>query len=271
MATARQQSKDRFPLLLAIALPVLAGIAYMHAYGAPQSYILVNSGALLVAALWIFLRPPLSSRRTMHIAGGLVVVLFVLPLLTGPEVNGVARWIPVGPFQFHSGAIAVPLLAGVAATDRDDAPIGLLGAIFLAILQPDGGTLFAITGLAIGLYFAKPDWKPGAVAAAAFFAALHAHFRGMLAPQPFVERVLADLLLSHPLLALGLFASLVASFWLILRAWRQPFPVRAALAGAMAGFTLAAIMSNYPSILIGYGASPIIGFGLALGIRWRPS
>jgi hypothetical protein len=28
-------------------------------------------------------------------------------------------------------------------------------------------------------------------------------------------------------------------------------------------------VSNYPSVLIGYGASPILGFGLALGLLAR--
>ena len=42
--------------------------------------------------------------------------------------------------------------------------------------------------------------------------------------------------------------------------------VRHALAGSLFGFSLAAIVSNYPSVLIGYGAAPIIGYGLALAL-----
>ena len=42
--------------------------------------------------------------------------------------------------------------------------------------------------------------------------------------------------------------------------------VRHALAGPLFGFSLAATVSNYPSVLIGYGAAPIIGYGLALAL-----
>ena len=38
------------------------------------------------------------------------------------------------------------------------------------------------------------------------------------------------------------------------------------LATMRVGFSLAAIVSNYPSVLIGYGAAPILGYGLALAL-----
>ena len=259
----------RIPSLLALALPVLAGLAYLYAFGAPQSFVLINAGALVMGLIWIAIAPRVSGLLSLRIIAGLAIVLLALPLVTGPEVKEVSRWVPIGPFQLHAGALAVPLLAFAAVLDRSYTPAWLLGAVFLATLQPDAGTLFGICGLAIGLYFAKPDWKPGIVAITAFMAALYAHLRGMLAPQPFVERVLSELFIANPLAGLALLLALVASLLLILRIAPQPLSVRTALAGTLGGFSLAALMSNYPSVLIGYGASPIIGFALALGIRWR--
>ena len=55
--------------------------------------------------------------------------------------------------------------------------------------------------------------------------------------------------------------SLVTSLALILRA---PTPARWPLAGALSGFVLAALLGDYPTPLIGYGAASIIGLGLAL-------
>ncbi len=269
MSEGAPQRFEILPSLLALALPVLAGLGYLFAYGAPQSHLLINGGALALGLVWIVVGPRLSNLRSVRIVGALAILLLALPLATGPNIEGVARWIPLGPFQLHSGALAVPLLAGAAVLDRDYTPVWLLSAVFLAMVQPDAGALFAITGLSIGLYFAKPDWKPGVVAMAAFLAALYAHLRAVLPPQPFVERVLAELILTSPLLAFALFLSLLASFFLILRNTAQPLAVKAALAGTFAGFSLVALMSSYPSILIGYGASPIIGLALALGIRWR--
>ena len=41
--------RDRFPALLAIALPVLVGLAYMATGGAPSAYLIVNGAALAEA------------------------------------------------------------------------------------------------------------------------------------------------------------------------------------------------------------------------------
>ena len=69
----------------------------------------------------------------------LLALLFV-PLLTGPSLSGVARWLPLGPLIVHSGMFAVPALAVLAAQDRDyGAPI-LLTALLAAFLQPDAAT-----------------------------------------------------------------------------------------------------------------------------------
>ena len=49
------------------------------------------------------------------LAGGATLALF-LPLLTGPEMGGVARWLPAGPVSLHSGALLLPLMGSVAAS-----------------------------------------------------------------------------------------------------------------------------------------------------------
>jgi len=41
---------------------------------------------------------------------------------------------------------------------------------------------------------------------------------------------------------------------------------RFAVSGALIGFALASIIGSYPTPLIGYGASAILGFALALGL-----
>lgn len=71
---------------------------------------------------------------------------------------------------------------------------------------------------------------------------------------------------THPLAALGLLASMVASYYLMVAGPAGPEPSRKALAGCLSGFSFAGLVSNYPSALIGYGAAPILGFGLALGL-----
>lgn len=265
----------RLPALLALAVPVLAGLGWMALAGAPLHYLAINAGALVLGLAWIVLgRLPegAGARRAMGVG---LVVLFALPLLTGPQVNGVARWLPLGPLALHAGMLVLPPLLVIAAgqsdQQRDDAPPLLLAALFVALLQPDAASAFAITFACVGLHHVGEDWRFGMVAIVGFFATIAAALRGELAAQPFVERVLVEAALAVPLAALALFAALVAGFFLLLVAVPLARPARYALAGSLFGFSVMAMMSNYPSALIGFGAAPILGYALVLAGRPDPA
>lgn len=251
---------------MALAIPVLAGLGYLFAFQAPRSYLAVNAAALAIAAIWIVfaLRPPSTTARRVLI-GTLLLLLFV-PLLTGPSLSGVARWLPLGPFQLHAGMLTVPLLAVLVGEEPDHAPVFFSIALLAAFLQPDMATGAALMLAAVGLYDATRDWRCALFAIVAFAASLVAAMRGELPAQLFVERVIFLLARSDPLAALGLLMALVASFYLIISGLPGREPARKALAGALFGFSFAGLVSNYPSALVGYGAAPVLGFGLALGL-----
>ena len=257
----------RLPALLALGLPVLCGLAYMALFGAPAIYLLLNGAALLLGLLWIalgFLPRHLMLRRSLAL---MLIVLLFLPLLTGPRINDIARWLPLGPLALHAGMLALPPLVVLAASDEDDGALLLLVALFATLLQPDGSSAFAITFACVGLYRARQDWKVGAVMVAAFVVAIIATLRGELPALPFVERVLVDAAFAMPAVALVLLAALVASLFLILFPVSLPRASRFALAGSLFGFAVSALMSNYPTPLIGFGAAPILGYALALSDR----
>lgn len=257
----------RITALLALSLPCLAGLAYLYAFEAPRSYLIVNAGALTVGLGWIaFGRLP-STLRVQRILSAFLLALMALPLILGPDINGVARWLFLRGFSLHTGMLAIPLLAVFAARDREYAPAMLLTAIFLTLIQPDAASAFALMLASVGLYFAWHEWKPGVVAIVGFAVGILASLRGELPPQQFVERILGELIPVAPLVALGLALSLIVSFLLILKATPLPKAERFAVAGTFAGFAITALMSNYPNILIGYGAAPILGFALALSAR----
>jgi len=263
-------SKERLPALLALALPVLAGLGWMAFAGAPPLYLAINAGALAIGSAWVtFGRLPAGAAPRRALAIGLVA-LFALPLLSGSEVNGITRWIPLGPLPLHSGMLTLPLLLVLAARQRDDAPPLLLAALLVALLQPDAASAFAITFACVGLHHVSQDWRMGAVAIMGFFAAIAAALRGELPAQQFVERVLVAAAFDQPLAALGLFGALAAGFLLMLFAAPMPRAERFALAGTLFGFSAAAMMSNYPSALIGFGAGPILGYALGLAAREEP-
>ena len=258
------------PGLLALALPVLAGLAYLYAAGAPQHYLLVNAGALIAAAaLAVTVRAPSSRRMRQLLIAAMVAALFV-PLVTGPYLNGVARWIPLGPVQLQSGSLLLPAIIILAARHRNAAAPVLLACVLAGLLQPDAALGFALVFALLGLHDVTRDWRVGLACILAFFASLAMAYRGTPPPQDFVERVLVDAAQLSIFASIGLFAALLASFLLILFALPASKAQRYSLAGCLFGFTILSLMANYPSVLIGYGAAPILGFGLALGLS-QPS
>lgn len=259
-------TSDRGICAGALALPVAALLAFLAIAGAPGQYLLTDAVALGIALAWIALgRMPQSERAARLILAALTILLFV-PLLTGPQINGIARWLPLGPIQLHAGMLAFPAIAVLAAREPRWAPAILLAALAAALLQPDGGTAFAITFAAIGLYHVTSDWRLAMVCIVAFFAALVATIHGELAPQEFVERVFRTAFAIQPIIALALALALAASFALMLFAIPHERAARFALAGALFGFFIIALMNTYPFPLIGHGAASILGFGLALGL-----
>ena len=260
--------------ILALALPVVAGLVYLALAGAPRSYALINGLAALLAVGAIALLPGIAGERVRRALALVLIAALFVPLVTGPYLNGVARWLPLGGFVLHSGALIFPALAVLAARDEDYAPPILLAALLAASLHPDAALGLAVMMTAVGLYNATRDWRLVPVAGIAFFASMVAGLRGELPAQPFVERVLIHLAMETPLAAFGLALALLGAFFLVAHALPATKPVRHALAGSLFGFSLAALVSNYPSVLIGYGAAPILGYGLALGLavgRNRPT
>jgi hypothetical protein len=256
-------------IFAAIAVPAIAGIVWLGLSDAPARYAAINAGALALALLWIAIgRAPETANGRRALVLVLLAILFA-PLATGPVINGVARWLPLGPVTLHAGSLVIPAITVLAARMRQQAATILLVAILAALLQPDAASGFALTFAAVGLHHIGRDWKVGVAAIAGFFASIHAAINGLLPAQPYVERVLVELAGSAPLVALGLSAALVAGFLALVRSPGIAATERYALGGALFGFALMGWMSNYPSILIGYGASPILGFGIALGLRSR--
>lgn len=255
--------KERFPALLAIALPVLAGLAYMALRGAPPSYPIVNAIALALAAALVLVGLPEVGERARRIAGAGLLALFALPLLTGPETSGIARWLPLGPFILHAGMLTIPALGVLAARENVLGPAALFAALLVALAQPDFASAFALTGAAIGLYQVRGDWRIGLVIIAGFFIAISAALRGELPPAPFVERVLQDATAASPAMAAILALALAGSVVAMLFGTGLPRTARYPLGMSLVGFLLAALINNYPTPLAGYGAAAIIGFAFA--------
>lgn len=247
--------------LLALAAPVIAGLGWMAWSGAPSTWLAINAGALFLAmtlALWLPL--PRGENGQLALVAG-AVVLLGLTLLGGAEVNGVRRWLALGPLRLHTGYLVLPLVVTLA--DRlpaKRAAIILFAAVLASALQPDRATSMALLAAIAVMIVRRPQMPLAATMAAALTGAVVTLDQSdPLQPVRFVEAVQADALAAQPVFGVLLVLLTFAPLLLLYRGRpAQPLVAFMLIAGLMA------FAGPYPSILIGYGAAPILGFGLAL-------
>ena len=250
--------------IAAVVLTVIAGAAWLHRSSAPQSWVAVNLGALVVGlAAFVFLRS--IDRQKAGLVVLVVAPAIALLALAGPGVDGVHRWIALGPLRLHAAMLGGPLF--VVSLARQPGWLGAAATALLALalaLQPDAGTALALAtatgGLAIGERSARRLTALLAALAALGWTAI---MPDPLEPVPFVEGVIPAMLaapdpLSIAALVLLALASLAPAFG----------GGREGLALAAWGMTLgaASLLGASPVPLLGYGAAPIIGYAAALGM-----
>ncbi len=275
-STSEVPWRDRLPAVLALVIPVVFGAAWLAAGGAPVHYPLVNLGALVLSLLWIITGRGPHTAFSRHLLAVVLLLVMLAPLVIGPQVTSISgdrvvRWFPLGNITLHAGMLTTPALVVLAARNSKLAAPIILAALLATLLQPDAATGFALTFAAVGLHHVTKDWKVGMVSILGFFASITMALHGEIGPQPFVERVLVEAAKQDMLLAAALATSLISAFLLILFAISVVREVRFALAGLLFGFLIVSLMSNYPTPFIGYGAAPILGFGLALGLHRIPA
>lgn len=256
--------KDRLPAALALAIPTLAGVLYQAVWGAPLAFIAINGGSLVAGLLLIgFARIPERKRSQDALAAALTALL-VAPLIFGPSIDGIARWISVGGISLHVGMIAAPLLVRLAASELRFGPWILLAGLLASYAQPDLATCLALTLGAFAAAISHRSVAMLAVSGLGGVASYGASLAAELPPQPFVEQVLPTAYDLSPVWAFVLGGSLLAAALVLLTQARSHLRERLAVVATMCGFLAAALIGNYPYPLIGYGAASIMGFSFAL-------
>ena len=272
MPAAETDRRDRLLALAALAAPVLAGVIGFWLGGAPNTYSAVNLAALLLAGL-LLLVPAIRQDRWPETVACAVVVLLAASLLLGPETEGVRRWIAIGPVRLHCGMLILPALA--AALPHLARPYGaatVAACAALILLQPDLASASALfLGVVAGSSGIRPDGYVLLMRGSAAAGLVAAAFRpDPLSSVRFVETALADGWSVSPLLGAAMAASLAAAVLIapsiLTRTAPQLRHSARGLTAAMAGFVGLSLILPYPQPLIGFGASPILGFGLALAV-----
>lgn len=250
----------------------VSGIAYLMISGAPLVYSIVNGGALVVGLLLYVVRQvPVGRKTFVHPEFWMFfsAAVLILTALFGAEIEGIKRWIAIGPVLMQPGIILVPLMTLLFAGRPERLPsIAICIAALALALQPDRATAGVLAAATIGILLHRRDLTTFICAAVSVFSFCIALFRPDNLPAiEFVEGVyraaVASGILSSLLVALGTAILLVPAFYI------RVLPTHRSLLPFVFGvvwftFVLAALFGNYPTPLVGYGSSSIIGYFLCL-------
>lgn len=259
------------PFQLAIVCAVGAtglGLAYMTAGGAPTRYLAMNCAALLFGLVLVGL-----ARRGEARGNGLLdlalAVALLLTSLFGESAGGVMRWVSVAGILLQPGLFLVPILALRFARSTDAlSTVAVLTAALALALQPDRAMAGALAAGMTALVLTRPG-RAALIGAGGALAALVATLvRTDPSPaMPFVDGVLVSSFEVDPLAGVAVLGGALLMLLPAAVGLSRDSAGRSAHAvfGAVwLAVILAAILGNYPTPLVGYGGSAIIGYLVSL-------
>jgi hypothetical protein len=252
---------------------VAMGMAYMTAAGAPSRFVLMNFAALVLgASVWLGLGRVAGSRLA---GAGLVTltlaVALLLTALLGVPVDGAARWVSVGPLGLQVSLIVLPLMLVLYARRPDGVGTAAMVVAALALaLQPDRAMAGVLAAGLLALLLAKRSRLPVIAASASVLAFGWTLLRPDLLPaSPYVDRILYTAFEVHLLAGLAVLIGAAALVMpAALGAWKlgSERPALLAFGGCWAGVIVAAALGNYPTPLVGYGGSAVLGYLLSVAL-----
>ena len=249
---------------------VSLGLAYMAIAGAPARYLAINIGATGIGLTMLALlsRAEPTGRQwagaIMVMAGGLLATA-----LLGDNVDGATRWVRLGALSIQPSLILLPAMLVAFARCRSTlTTAGVIAAAAAMAIQPDRAMAGMLAGGLAVLVIMRPD-RHVIVALGASIAGFAATLvrADTLPAAPYVDQILYSSFSVHG--AAGM-AVLSGSALLLVPAvvgWRYDPANRetyAAFGAAWLAAILAAALGNYPTPIVGYGGSAIIGYALSL-------
>jgi hypothetical protein len=255
------------------------GLAYMIAAGAPLSYLAMNAAALAIGLLAVGVLT--EAGRLWRIGGGAVGValacLILLTSLFGVSADGATRWISAGGILLQPGLLLVPVVALGFARARDWASLlaVLIAALALA-LQPDRAMAGALAAGMAALALARPERTVlvalGAALAGFTATLVRADASGAM---PFVDQIFYSSFGVHPLAGFAVLAGAALMLVPAIAGYiKDPDhrPIYAVFGAVWLAVILAAALGNYPTPLVGYSGSAILGYLISLlGLPPRPA
>lgn len=263
----------------------LLGVGIMRMYGSPMSMPVMNLvaallGLVLIAWLSSAMVAGIQKRPEIVALGGLAI--FAATQLD-PGLDGVHRWVTLGPVRLHVGALFAPivLLAVVALWVRQKTSLAVLtlalGLVFF-VAQPDAGQTTAWAAAVVALA-ALPGKRLAMRFVLVVLAALGTIAAWMrpdpLAGVPMVEGIVGEAWRMHSALGAGAMVALallpLSALFAARRARTNYLAVRygLVLATYFVGSLVVVAIGEFPTPVLGFGASPMLGAVLGLGLLGR--
>lgn len=198
----------------------------------------------------------------------------VWTLMNGVTLEGARRWLALGPVQLHTASVVLPFAAWAFAegfNDRRVAPLAAVVALALLYQQDAASSLAFALALGAATLVRRPrqvvPWAVTVVAAVLAYAAWAEP--DTLPAVPYVEGLVPVAFAANPVLGLlagVLMVSLPAPFLLVAFTRPERRAMAASLAALWAGWIASNLFGNYPAPVMGYGAAPILAWGLSVGL-----
>jgi acetyl esterase/lipase len=247
------------------------GLIYMAAAGAPLIYLGINFGALVAGLALLAVSARASTYSTCRTGSGILflAILLLATSMFGRSVEGATRWVSVGPLFVQTSLLFLPaIIIGFVRVRTFVATIGVLIAALALALQPDRAMAGVLAAGVAPLAVQKFDRFTGVALLGALAAFVFTLTRPEALPAvPFVDQVYYT---AFEVNYLAGAAVLLGSAILLIPAvlgWRATGAERATalVFGAMwIAVMLAAALGNYPTPVVGYGGSAIVGYLLSL-------
>jgi len=255
------------------------GLAYLTFAGAPAFYLVGNAVALVLGFLIVGLLMATGGvgERTLGTVAVALGALLVATALFGTHADGATRWFTLFGVSTQPSLMLVPPLVMIFARTRGTlATCGMALAALALAMQPDRAMAAALTAAAGALALVRPDRRTLTVLALAVVGLATTVLRPDALPAvPFVDRVFYTAFAAHPLAGIAVFAGVVVMMVPPVAGWTSDpanRPVHAAFGALWLVIIAAAALGNYPTPVVGYGASAIVGYVVALlGLPRRSS
>jgi hypothetical protein len=243
------------------------GLLVMAVAGAPKAYLIINMAALTIGLAMLALlqrnrpRPTHVGWLVLAAAAGLLATT-----LLGTTIDGATRWVRIGVVSLQPSLVLLPLMVMTFARVRDaKSTLAMLIAAIALAIQPDRAMAGALLAGLAALAVSARDRQVLLALVAAFCSFAVTLMRpDTLPPTPFVEQVHASAFAFSPAAGLALLAGSALLLLPMLALHRADSTVFAAVWLAILA---AAVIGNYPTPLLGYGGSGILGYLLCLAVR----